>query len=96
MKCQVDGLVQERRNSIANAQELRLSCTNPSKCDASSKSDPYDNEKSHTRQIDYLFAVCNFLGKKIYNRILGQIAQVAITENTILVPHLWVNSLQLI
>ena len=25
----VDGLVQERRNSIANALELRLSCTNP-------------------------------------------------------------------
>ena len=24
-----DGLVQERRNSIANALELRLSCTNP-------------------------------------------------------------------
>ena len=24
----VDGLVQERRNSIANALELRLSCTN--------------------------------------------------------------------
>ena len=28
---QVDGLVQERRNSIALAMELRLSCTNPSK-----------------------------------------------------------------
>ena len=28
---QIDGLVQERRNSIANALELRLSCTNPSK-----------------------------------------------------------------
>ena len=26
---QFDGLVQERRNSIANALELRLSCTNP-------------------------------------------------------------------
>ena len=25
-----DGLVQERHNSIANALELRLSCTNPS------------------------------------------------------------------
>ena len=25
----IDGLVQERRNSIANALELRLSCTNP-------------------------------------------------------------------
>ena len=25
---QIDGLVQERRNSIANALELRLSCTN--------------------------------------------------------------------
>ena len=24
----IDGLVQERRNSIANAMELRLSCTN--------------------------------------------------------------------
>ena len=28
--CQIDGLMQERRNSIANALELRLSCTNPS------------------------------------------------------------------
>ena len=28
----VNGLVQERRNSIANALELRLSCTNPSMC----------------------------------------------------------------
>ena len=27
--CYSDGLVQERRNSIANALELRLSCTNP-------------------------------------------------------------------
>ena len=26
----IDGLVQERRNSIANAMELGLSCTNPS------------------------------------------------------------------
>ena len=26
--CNSDGLVQERRNSIANALELRLSCTN--------------------------------------------------------------------
>ena len=26
----VDGLAQERRNSIANALEFRLSCTNPS------------------------------------------------------------------
>ena len=25
----IDGLVQERRHSIANALELRLSCTNP-------------------------------------------------------------------
>ena len=28
----IDGLVQERRNSIADALELRLSCTNPSRC----------------------------------------------------------------
>ena len=28
---QIDGLVQERRNSIANALELSLSCTNPSR-----------------------------------------------------------------
>ena len=27
---QIDGLVQERRYSNANALELRLSCTNPS------------------------------------------------------------------
>ena len=30
-----DGLVQERRNSIAYALELRLSCTNPSICSLS-------------------------------------------------------------
>ena len=29
---QIDGLVQERCNSIANALELHLSCNNPSKC----------------------------------------------------------------
>ena len=28
----IDDLVQERRNSIANAMELRLSCTNPLIC----------------------------------------------------------------
>ena len=28
----IDGLVQERRNSIANALELRLSCNKPSVC----------------------------------------------------------------
>ena len=28
----IDGLVQERHNSIANKPELRLSCTNPSTC----------------------------------------------------------------
>ena len=28
----IDGLVQEGRNSTANALELRLSCTNPSTC----------------------------------------------------------------
>ena len=31
-KSQIDGFVQERRNSIANAMELRLSCTNPLRC----------------------------------------------------------------
>ena len=29
MSVYIDGLVQERRNSIANALDLRLSCTNP-------------------------------------------------------------------
>ena len=29
---EIDGLMQERRNSIDNALELHLSCTNPSKC----------------------------------------------------------------
>ena len=32
---QLDGLVQERRNSIANALELCLSCINPSNCSCS-------------------------------------------------------------
>ena len=31
LRYHIDGLVQERRNSIANALELRLYCTNPSK-----------------------------------------------------------------
>ena len=31
-KLHIDGFVQERCNSIANALELRLSCTNPSLC----------------------------------------------------------------
>ena len=31
METQIDGLVQERRNSSALAMELGLSCTNPSK-----------------------------------------------------------------
>ena len=31
-KSDISGLVQERRSSIANAMELRLSCTNPSIC----------------------------------------------------------------
>ena len=31
IRFQIDGLVQERHNSIANALELRLSCTYPSK-----------------------------------------------------------------
>ena len=30
MEYHIDGLVQERHNPIANALELRLSCTNPS------------------------------------------------------------------
>ena len=30
---QIDGLMHERRNSIANALELRLSCSNPSRCE---------------------------------------------------------------
>ena len=34
----IDGLMQERRNSIANALELCLSCTNPSTCDVSAVS----------------------------------------------------------
>ena len=32
MHFQINGLAQVRRNSIANALELRLSCTNLSKC----------------------------------------------------------------
>ena len=34
--CQVDDLMQERRNSIAHELELRLSCTDPSKFTVSS------------------------------------------------------------
>ena len=35
----MDGLVQKRRNSIANTLELRLSCTNPSICEKLSESE---------------------------------------------------------
>ena len=37
MEDNIDGLVQERRNSSALAMELRLSCTNLSTCIPSSK-----------------------------------------------------------
>ena len=39
----IDGLVQERRNSSANALELRLFCTNPSTCP-----DIMDNDSTMT------------------------------------------------
>ena len=38
----IGGLVQERRNSIADALELRLSCTNPSTCPLVSIRQPLD------------------------------------------------------
>ena len=40
----INGLVKERRNSIANALELRLSCTNPWIC----KLAKYDTNMSQT------------------------------------------------
>ena len=39
----IEGLMQERRNSIADALELRLSCTNPLTCDASTVSTMKEN-----------------------------------------------------
>ena len=40
----IDGLVQERCNSIANALELPLSCTNPSYCEPYQCSNPPETQ----------------------------------------------------
>ena len=46
------GLVQERRNSIANALELRLSCTNPS---------IWPDDTVHPQPFVHGFAICSLL-----------------------------------
>ena len=57
----IDGLVQERRNSIANALELHLSCTNPSIEDVILKINIKDKNYLHRRH----FQMHSFL-MKIY------------------------------
>ena len=46
----INGLVQERRNSIANAQELILSCTSPSIC---STKFPCHDDVSYVYRVSY-------------------------------------------
>ena len=43
----LDGLVQVRRNSIAIAVELHLSCTNPSICFSLERNDSHFEDNSH-------------------------------------------------
>ena len=53
----INGLVQERRNSIANALELRLSCTNPSVYSSTTKID-HGPEVTITKTTTYLPLIC--------------------------------------
>ena len=53
----IDGLVQERRNSIANALEIRLSCTNPS----ISSNANVSCQLTSTWFNDYTFPIVNLL-----------------------------------
>ena len=62
----LDGLMQERRNSIANALELRLSCTNPSIESLSAKDDPVYKENRYDsdlfdRCLSSFYIVCQYL-----------------------------------
>ena len=56
---QIDGLVQKRRNSSANALELRLSCTNPSKYAAKfpSRRDFFKGSPSTSKWPAYLGSI---------------------------------------
>ena len=70
----IDGLVQERRNSIATALELRLSCTNPSTWD-SIKLIVYGSRGGHiyVRELGQLMAssrCLNWWWNVFANRIL--------------------------
>ena len=66
MLFRLHGLMQERRNSIANALELRLSCTNPSIESLSVKYDTVYKEKWYDsdlfdRCLSSFFIVCQYL-----------------------------------
>ena len=76
----IDGLGQERRNSIANALELHLSCTNPSICAHHShhvnipptSTDHNTQEESHCNLLNNLF-MQGFVHMLIINQSLGYI-----------------------
>ena len=56
-KHQINGLVQERHNSIANVLELHLSCTNPSKCHQ--KKLEFSWDKPYITLTGELWGVCS-------------------------------------
>ena len=72
---EINGLGQERHNSIANALELRLSCTNPLRCDywnlfmalkednMTSKLNGSKSERHFTVLMSHSFNVVNILGE---------------------------------
>ena len=60
---QIDGLVQERHNSIANTLELGLSCTNPSKCFSSTQAPLY----FQITKLEANLLFCKLITAKIYH-----------------------------
>ena len=74
LKLPIDGLVQERRNSIANALELRLSGTNPSRCPCTELSyqrawarRPYDECKA-THEVFEFSLTCHIRVTLLHER----------------------------
>ena len=62
----IDGLVPERRKSIANALELRLSCTNPSACHSLTH---WGRNKMAAIYVAGHIFKCNFFFENDYNLI---------------------------
>ena len=73
----IDGLVQERHNSIANTLELCLSCTNPSICSVLSyhKETQIYDVLVPVPCLPLLYPVPIIIDKTVYNKIQWQFYQ---------------------